>query len=377
MKFADIPGLLAEKEKLLSLQRQGRLPHALLLSGPEGSGKLALGLAFIQYLLCTAPSPSDSCGICPVCSKTSRLIHPDVHLSFPYPGLKENLSDEFLVPWREKVLNNPYLNANGWQEAIEKENKLFNIPVRECRNMLKKLSLTLFESNLRILLIWLPEYLGKEGNVLLKLIEEPPAATLILFVCENKELILPTILSRCQSLSIPAFAEEDIRSMLLKSGLKDESTLSTIILSAGGNMMEALKMSEDQTLPHVENMIKWLRLCYRGQGEELISWVDQFAGQGREYHRQFLKFGLKFIESVLGYKIRETIDEGYKPDEWKAIKGLANQLAVEEMQTISNLFDDHIYFVERNANPKILFASLSLNVKQLLNHEAVKSFDIM
>lgn len=377
MKFADIPGSRGEKEKLLSLKRQGRLPHALLLSGPEGSGKLALGLAFIQYLLCTAPTPYDSCGKCPACSKTSKLIHPDVHLSFPYPGIKENLSDEFLVPWREKVLHNPYLNANGWQEAIEKENKLFNIPVRECRNILKKLSLTLYESNLRILLIWLPEYLGKEGNVLLKLIEEPPAATLILFVCENKELILPTILSRCQSLAVSAFTEEDIKYMLLKSGLKDESAISTIILSAGGNMMDALKMSEDQTLPHVDNMIKWLRLCYKGQAEDLISWVEQFAGQGREYHRQFLKFGLKFIESVLGYKIRETIDEGYKPEEWKAIKGLANQMAVEEMQIISNLFDDHIYFVERNANPKILFASLSLNVKQLLNHERVKSFDIM
>ncbi len=376
MKFADIPGLRDEKEKLLSLQRQGRLPHALLLSGPEGSGKLALGLAFIQYLLCQNPSPSDSCGVCSTCGKTSQLIHPDVHVSFPYSGEKD-LSDKYLPQWRDHILNNPYTNAPSWQEAVDKENKLINIPIRESRNMLKKLSLTLYESPLKILLIWLPEYLGKEGSVLLKLVEEPPASTLILFVCENKDLILPTILSRCQSLTIPAFEDEDIRYMVLKNGLKDESSLPGILLTSEGNMYEALKMSEDQTLPHVENMIKWLRLCYKGQAEDLISWVDQFAGQGREYHRQFLKFGLKFIESVLGYKIRETIDEGYKPEEWKAIKGLANQLAVEEMQIISDLFDDHIYFVERNAHPKILFASLSLNVKQLMNHETVKSFDIM
>jgi len=377
MKFADIPGLQHEKEKLLSFQRQGRLPHALMLSGPEGSGKLALGLAFIQYLLCAQPTANDACGVCSACSKTERLIHPDVHLSFPYPSIKENLSDDFLAPWRAEVLSNPYLNAAGWQETIEKENKLLNIPVRECRNMLKKLSLTLYESKLRILLIWMPEYLGKEGNILLKLVEEPPPATLILFVCENKELILPTIQSRCQSLAIPGFADKDIKYMLVKAGLKDEDAFSTIILSSEGNMLEALKMSQGQALPHIENMIKWLRLCYKGRAEDLISWVEQFAGQGRDYHRQFLKFGLKFFESILEYKIQATMDEGYQADDWKAIKGLANQLAVEEMQTISDLFDDHIYFVERNASPKILFTSLSLNVKQLLNHEAVKSFDIM
>jgi len=376
MKFADIPGLSSEKEKLLAFQKQGRLPHALLLSGPEGCGKLAMGLALIQYLQCLSPLESDSCGNCQACLKTERLIHPDVHISFPTSG-SETLSDELLIPWRSLVLNNPYLNAASWQEAIEKENKLLNISVKECRNMLKKLSLTLFESKLKILLVWLPEYLGKEGNVLLKLIEEPPASSLLLFVTENKDLILPTILSRCQSLAIPAFKNENVKEMLIKSGIKDELSISTILYSVEGNMLEALKMSQDIILPHSENMIKWLRLCYKGQAEELISWVEQYAGHGREYHRQFLKFGLKFIESILGYKVQATLDDGYQPDEWKAIKGLAGQLAVEEIKTISDLFDDHIYFVERNANPKILFTSLSLNLKQVLNHEAVRSFNII
>lgn len=375
MKFADIPGLTIEKEKLVSLQRQGRLPHAMLLNGPEGSGKLALGLAFIQFLQCTDPSAHDSCGVCPACHKTQQLIHPDVHWSFPTSG-SDTLSDDLLVQWRDQVLNNPYLNAATWQEATEKENKLLNISAKECRSMLKKLSFTLFESNLKILLIWLPEYLGKEGSILLKLVEEPPAATLILFIAENKDLILPTILSRCQSMAVPPFRPEDIKIVLLKNGMKEDSVM-PIVQTTEGNMLEALKLSQDNIVPHRENLIRWLRVCYKGQAEEMIGWSEQFAGLGREYHRQYLKFALKFIESILDFKVRGIMDDAYSPDEWKAIKGLSGQLEIDDILSLSRLFDDHMYFVERNANPKILFTSLTLNVKQILNREAVKSFNII
>ena len=376
MKFSEIPGLSAEKEKILFLIRQERLPHALLISGPEGGGKLAFCLALCQYLQCENPGPADSCGLCSACQKSRKMVHPDVHFSFPVSGTNV-LSDALLQDWRQTVIENPYLNISMWQDVSGQENKLSNISSAECRNMLKKLSLTIYEGKIRILLVWLPEYLGKEGNILLKLIEEPPPDSLILLVAENSDLLLPTILSRCQSLGIPLFRDEDVRVLIVQSGLQDEGLARNIVRTAEGNMMEALRMIKDQVHPHSEKLVRWLRLCYKGDAAELLSWVDDFAPLGRDVHRQFLKFGLRFISQVLKYKIDPAEEETFSQDEWKGIKGLAVRLEIDEIQTITTLFDEHIYFVERNANPKILFTALSLNLRDVLNHREIKTIHLI
>lgn len=376
MKFSEIPGLSAEKEKILFLIRQGRLPHAMLIHGPEGGGKLALSLALCQYLQCENPGPTDSCGLCSACQKSRKMVHPDVHFSFPVSGTNV-LSDDLLQDWRQAVIGNPFLNISMWQEVSGQENKLSNISSAECRNMLKKLSLTIYEGKIRILLVWLPEYLGKEGNILLKLIEEPPPDSLILLVAENADLLLPTILSRCQSLAVPSFRDEDVRIMVQQSGIQDEGLARNIVRAAEGNMMEAMRMVTDQVHPHSEKLVRWLRLCYKGDAAELLSWVESFAGQGRDVHRQFLKFGLRFISQVLKYKIEPTEEETFSEDEWKGIKGLAARLEIHEIQVMATLFDDHIYFVERNANPKILFTALSLNLRDVLNHKEIKTIHLI
>jgi DNA polymerase-3 subunit delta' len=376
MTFSEIPGLNIEKEKILFLIRQGRLPHALLIYGPEGGGKLALSLALCQYLQCEKPGPSDSCGLCSPCQKSRKLVHPDTHFSFPVSGTNV-LSDQLLQEWRQAVIENPYLNISMWQEKSEQENKLSNISAAECRNMLKKLSLTIYEGKIRILLVWLPEYLGKEGNMLLKLIEEPPPDSLILLVAENRDLLLPTILSRCQSLGIPAFRDDDVQFMVQQSGIQDAGLARNIVRTAEGNMMEALRMVADQVHPHSEKLVRWLRLCYKGDAAEILSWVESFSVQGRDVHRQFLKFGLRFIGQVLSYKISPEEEETFNEDEWKGIKGLAARLEIGEIQELATLFDEHIYYVERNANPKILFTALSLNLRDVLNHREIKTIHLI
>jgi DNA polymerase-3 subunit delta' len=367
MLFGDIIGVEEEKNRLRSFVHSERLPHAMIIHGPEGSAKLALALAFINYLQCLTPAEGEPCGTCNACLKTFKLIHPDVHFYFPMSGGKDYTVIEYTNDWRKAVLNNPYLSTTHWQETIEKDNKLLNINAEECKNMLRSMSMTIYEGKFRILFIWLPEFLGNQGNILLKLVEEPPANSMILMITENIQALLPTLLSRCQAVAIPAFKDEEIKRSLTLLGIKDESMIQNITKTVEGNMFEAMNMAREHINPHSERMIHWMRLCFKRKADEIIQWCDMFAPEGRDAHRQFLKYGLKYIEQVLYYKISNNETEGFSPDEWKGIKGLSAQLSVDEIQLISQIFSDHMYYIERNANSKVLLTALSLNLGQILN----------
>ncbi|HHS96139.1 MAG TPA: hypothetical protein ENJ45_06070, partial [Phaeodactylibacter sp.] len=213
MLFDQVIGHRTLKAQLCRMAQNAQIPHAQIFFGPEGCGKLALALAFAQYVLCKNKSEADACGQCSACIKAEKLIHPDIHFSFPTVGTKMT-SNHYLPQWRDALSQNPYLHANQWLQFIGAENKQGNINVDECNNIIKKLSLKTFEADYKIMIIWLPEYLGKEGNRLLKLIEEPPEKTLFILVAENQERILPTILSRCQLLKVYALSDDEIKSAL-------------------------------------------------------------------------------------------------------------------------------------------------------------------
>src|SRR5688572_28198421 len=204
MLFKDVIGQQDLKRKLIADARKNTVSHAQLLLGPLGHGGLPLALAFSQYLNCENPKEDDSCGVCPSCSKAGKLIHPDIHFSFPFPKVdKKERCDEFIHDWREALQENPYLDLFSWMSRFEAENKQPNIPIRECHDIFHKLSLKAFESPYKVVVLWLPEYLGKEGNSLLKILEEPPDRTVFIFVAENSDMMLPTILSRMQIIKIP------------------------------------------------------------------------------------------------------------------------------------------------------------------------------
>src|SRR6201992_237006 len=246
MPFSSVIGQTQTKQQLVELVYFNRVSHALLLLGPEGSGALPMALAFAQYIVCEkvngkdnapAAGPSlfgdepaaapgnqramlaDACGVCPSCVKASQLIHPDIHYSYPVIPKKAGdkpVSTDYSSEWREFVRQYPYGNAYDWLQFIGAENKQGNITAQECNDIIRKLNLKSFESKYKILIMWMPEYLGNEGNKLLKLIEEPPPNTLFILVDENEELILPTILSRCQLVKIPQLAAKDIEAALVE-----------------------------------------------------------------------------------------------------------------------------------------------------------------
>src|SRR5260221_1336729 len=218
MSFAKVIGQAQVKRTLVELVQLNRLSHALLFLGQEGSGALAMALAFSQYIVCENALPTDACGVCPSCVKASQMIHPDIHYSYPVipkkPGDKP-VSTDYGSQWREFMGQYPYGNAYDWLQFLGAENKQGNITAQECNDIKKKLSLKSFEIGFKILILWMPEYLGNEGNKLLKLIEEPPADTLFILVAENESLILPTILSRTQLIKCAPLDKADIAGALV------------------------------------------------------------------------------------------------------------------------------------------------------------------
>ncbi len=343
-----------------------RVPHAQLFLGPPGCGKLALAIAFAQYLLCQQISETAACGQCPTCHKVAKFIHPDLHFSFPVVGTKMT-SNHYLTQWREAIGQNPYLEINQWLQYIGAENKQGNINVDECNSIIKKLSLKTFEATHKVLIMWLPEYLGKEGNRLLKLIEEPPAQTFFLLVAENSERILPTILSRCQLVKVNPLTDEAVREALDRQFPdKPVDRLAWATHLAGGNLNEALQLLQ-QGEQNVENrFLDWLRKCYRGNGAELVTWVEAFAKIGRENQKQLIQYALHFLRELLQLTLVPNAQVRLQKQELTTAQNLTKVLDFEQIEQIATLLNDCHYHIGRNANPKILFLDASIQINKII-----------
>ncbi|KAB2918601.1 MAG: hypothetical protein F9K23_00255 [Bacteroidetes bacterium] len=369
MQFKDIVGQQAVKAKLISGVKEGRIPHAQLFLGPEGSGNLPLALAYAQYIACANRGEDDSCGACPNCIKYSKIIHPDLHFTFPTVGSKE-ISDNFMEEWRSTFLANPYLNVFDWLMALEAENKQGNITVDECRNIIKKLSLKSFEGNFKVLIMWMPEYLGKEGNTLLKLIEEPPQKTLFLLVANSDEQILTTIKSRTQLVKIPALQQADVQDALVERyGAEVEAARASAFLSEG-NLNLAVQMLSQTENNFFDSFRNWMLMCYKNDMNGVMGWIDDASTLGREMLKHFLAYGLHIFRECLIYKNTDGHLVKLTEKERDFVSKFANFLTPATIEKISNTFNDGIYHIERNANAKITLINISLLIKNNLAAKA-------
>jgi DNA polymerase-3 subunit delta' len=384
MFFSEIIGQKTVKEKLLLSVQQNRVSHSQLFIGPEGNGSLPLALAYAQYLNCENKLDNarlndavgqDSCGKCPSCIKSQKMIHPDIHFSFPVFKLKsgsENpaLSSDFIKPWREAVLANPYQNLSDWLDFIDAENKQGNISADECRLMIHDLSMKTYESKHKVMIIWMAEQLGKEGNILLKLLEEPPPNTLLILIAENRDQLLPTILSRCQIISIPRLSDDDLLDALMnKHGLhRDAAT--KIVRQSEGNYREALQIVNSSEDDQFEFLKKWMQLLVSNKPEvsskELVEWVDDAAKLGREKQKSFFRFTLEFFRECIilqqaGEEHSNLLDEEKRMALW-----LTQRLSSNDWQQLEKWIEEAHYHIERNAHPKILFMNLSLRLQKLI-----------
>jgi len=404
MRFSSVIGQADVKHRLKAMVRDERLSHALLLLGREGSGGLPVAIAFAQYLCCdrvtgryttkiqAAPAslfgepespaeaektislPDDSCGTCPSCVKAAGLMHPDIHFTFPTISRKPgspSLSNDFAAEWREFIKLHPYGNDFDWLQSIGAENKQGNITAAECNEIVRVLNLKSFEQGYKIHILWMPEYLGTEGNKLLKLIEEPPPNTLFLLVAQDDARILATILSRTQLIRIPPLVTEDLAAALTeRAGVTDQQAMATAVL-AEGNYREALSILQHNEEDWQSMTRDWFNAILKGGPVAQVKWVEEIAKHGREKQKQFLLY----VNHLLAQSIRLRSLGDRAPamqDSERDFAGRLNKMAtLAQQQAMVDELDSAAYQVERNANGKILFLALSIRFWHIIRDNSL------
>ena len=403
MLFRNVIGQTAAKQQLVDLVRQNRLGHALLFLGNEGNGALALAMAFVNFISYipkpatekTTPAESFFGEEAPVStgqlpdswegadrwmeqqpsfSKVQAMVHPDIHFSYPVvprkPGDKP-LSTDYIAEWRAFIGQNPYGNVYDWLQFIGAENKQGNITAHECNDILRKLYLKSFESSFKILLMWMPEYLGNEGNKLLKLIEEPPPDTLFIFVAENESQILPTILSRTQLIRIPPLDISDIESFLLATVDLQPEAARQVAAITEGNYREALQILQHSGEDWQGLLRDWLNAALKTGPVAQIKWVEEMAKLGRERQKQFLRYFTHLLEqairlAVMGDKFQNLADS--ERDFALRLNRIAD---LPQQQAIVQELDKAIYYIERNANAKMLFQALTIKLYHIIANREI------
>lgn len=296
MSFADIIGQEEVKQHLMRLLMENKLPHAIMLCGPRGAGKLPLALAFAQTLLCQHPTDDGACGSCSDCQMTSLWAHPDLHFSFPvFKGKSTDhpVSEDFLPQWRDQISRCPYFDTEEWLEDIGAENQQIVIYVQESDNLQKKLALKSSQGGRKVVVIWLPERMNEQtGNKLLKLIEEPPVGTHFLLVSQEPDMVLGTIQSRVQRINVPALPEEDISKALQERHSMPEEDANLLAHIAQGSYTEALKrmQNDSEQQQFFDLFVQLMRHSYARRIKDIHQWSLVVSELGRERQKRMLEY---------------------------------------------------------------------------------------
>lgn len=378
MQFKSIVGHKKLQKHLIQTYQAGRTAHAQIFLGAEGCGKLALAIAYAQYLLCEAPTEEDSCGVCNACRKVQKLIHPDLHFSYPVVGTG-NTSATFIKKWRELLLETSYPSMQEWLTKLEAEQKKGNISKNECVAIIQKFSLKSVEGAYKILILWMPEFLGKEGNRLLKLIEEPRPRTVFILVAERQDKILNTILSRCQLLRISRLDSQELKDYLSTHYAITPDKAESVAYLAEGNIHKARQwIAESTTKDYNQLFVDWLRLCFKGNGRDLVDWVEGVCS-GKDLDRRtraklnrndqhlFFQYGLYFLREFTRLKIQGSSTKiRLKAKIREVAQKLTSVLSLSQVGALRTRFDEATYHLERNVNSKILLLDVSIEVHKIL-----------
>ena len=374
MLFKQVIGNVLVKKQITSSVINNRISHAQLFSGKSGSAKLVLALAYAQFLNCENRTAVDSCGTCSSCLKINSLSHPDLHLVVPVlktKAVQNPVSDHFIGKWRHFITNNYYGSLNDWIDSFGTENKTGQqgtIYKDEANNIHKKLSLKNYEAKYRIVLIWMPERMNLEvSNKLLKLFEEPPKGTIFLLVTENASQLLPTIISRLQTIKIADFTPEDIIAYFSKEELSLEKAkhLRNLTNADLGKITQILDEKEGG-LDLFSDFSAWMRLTYKMDVQGISNWVDKLSSRGRKQQNIFLSYAIKMIRECLIYNFASDSLLKTNKNELAFLTKFSPFIHEENSVFIAEKLEESIKAINRNANAKILFFELSLQMVKFL-----------
>jgi DNA polymerase-3 subunit delta' len=395
MLFSEVIGQSITKQHLAEIVEQNRLSHALLFLGKEGVGGLPLALAFAQYIVSLPPDAPlvedlfggmtalaastgfihpDQIDQQPSFQRAAQLIHPDLHFTYPVitkkPGEKPTSAD-YIEEWRSFIQSHPYGNVYDWLQSIGADNKQGNITAEECNSIIRSLNLKSFESKYKVLLLWLPEYLGKEGNKLLKLIEEPPPNTLFILVAENEELILPTILSRCQLVRISSLEDKEIEEALIVRAKAAPEIAKQISVICEGNYREALQLLQHADEDWHSLLKEWLNAMLKKGPAAQVVFVEEISKLGREKQKQFLRYFNHLLEQSIRIRVLGENGVNQSENELDFAKRLNKIASVSQQEALIEELDKASYYIERNANAKMLFQALTIKLYHIIQNKTL------
>jgi len=379
MNFSKIPGQKEVISRLIRSVKEERVSHAQIFTGPEGCGSLAVALAYAKYISCEDRSEEDSCGKCRSCVKYEKMIHPDLHFVFPVirKGGKDNepVSDSFIESWREFAGRSPYFTLNGWLNSIEVGNAQGLIFSSEAAEIIKKLSLKTFESDFKIMIIWLPEKMHPSAaNKLLKMIEEPPEKTIFLLVSDEPDKIIPTIMSRCQLIRLPGFSNDEITGYLTDILKAERQKASEVARVANGNIIKAIELYEDEDASsrNLDRFKNLMRYAWKRDIISIIGWTEDISATGREAQKNFLTYSLRILREnfmmTLGQQKNNLV---FLAGEEASFSGNFHPFVNDEnIFLLTDEFNLAFSHVEANGNPKIIFLDLALKVTRFITRTA-------
>lgn len=378
MLFSKIIGQDKLKMRLIDTVKNQRISHAQLFLGKTGYGTLPLAIAYAQYICCNSKSANDSCGTCNSCIKFEKLIHPDLHFSFPVNTTDEvkskPISEDFLAQWRELFLESPYFDLDDWSRKLGTENKQGIIGVDESKSIIRKLSFKPYEAEFKIQVIFKPEKLHPSAsNKLLKLIEEPTDKTIILLIAEDEEQLLKTITSRTQIIRVPPIEQEVLTNHLKSKASEDVSTrISSLALGDFNFAMSKLEKAEED-LFFFEHFKTWMRVCYKVDIQGIHKWVEDISGAsvGRERRKRFILYAIDLMrEGILRNYSGNNFQQFFGAED-KFVNNFAPFVHAKNVIPMSEILNEAYQHISRNAYSKILFMDLSMKFANLLHAKNV------
>ena len=379
MDFSEVIGHQHIKSHLVKTVENGRIPHAQLFSGVNGSGLLPMAIAYASEVL-SSQYEKGSAEYISCRNKVSKLMHPDLHFVYPVNtsdiAKKNAISDNYAEGWRNFALNNPYASLFEWLQSLGLEKKQGNISKNEAENISKKLSLKAFEGGYKVMIIWMADNMNSEcANKILKLVEEPSEKTLLLLLTEREEQIISTIRSRCQKLTFPLLSETDIAAALTTNLKIKEQLAAQLARRARGDYNKALQLQEETGEDEIFEkwFISWVRTAFRAKGNKgainnLLDWSDELASQGRETQKKFFNYCIEvFRQALLKNYSADPLLFFEAKDATFSLPKFAPFVHQNNIFGIISALEDASYHIERNGNAKIIFTDLSIKLTRLIH----------
>lgn len=371
MRFVDIPGNADLKAKLIKAVQEKRIPHAQLFVSLEGGGNLPLALAYTQYLFCKSPLENDSCGVCTACRQIAQLAHPDLKLVFPITANKTDKVFTYkdqLPLFKELFFQNPYLGISDWVQYLGKEDKKPIINVESVSEIHRDLQYKPYEAPYNVVLVWLPElFFHAAVPKLLKILEEPPAQTLFILVSNTPSDILNTILSRTQLVKLHKIEDwEMLEALTQKHGVDIQRATEIVHIANGNYNLAQWLINEEDNSESVNFFREWMLAAYRTDIPALLKFADQFHSMSRDKQKSFLSYALHLIRESLISGMEMPQLNRMTSSERSFIPKFSRFVNSYNAQEIRNMLEKSMYYVDRNANMKIVMANISLRLVELI-----------